>query len=216
MQGLGTKESLLIEIMTSRTNQQIAEIRQAYKQLYHKELEEDIAGDTSGSFQRLLVSLCVGGRDESNYTDHTRANQDAHKLYAAGERRLGTDESCFNQILASQNFSQLRLVFNEYEQITKHSIEKAIEAEFSDDAKDALLALIAVIRNRPAYFAKLLYDSMKGSGTRDKDLIRLVVTRSECDMVDVRAAFETMFKKTLVSAIKSDCSGAYEDALVAL
>ncbi|KHJ83291.1 Annexin [Oesophagostomum dentatum] len=73
--GLGTKESLLIEIMTSRTNQQIAEIREAYKQLYHKELEEDIAGDTSGSFQRLLVSLCVGGRDESNYTDHTKANQ---------------------------------------------------------------------------------------------------------------------------------------------
>ncbi|VDM84611.1 unnamed protein product, partial [Strongylus vulgaris] len=107
VQGLGTKESVLIEIMTSRTNQQIAQIRSVYKQLYHRELEADLIGDTSGYFQRLLVSLCSGGRDESNYTDQLRANQDARKLYNAGERRLGTDESCFNQILASQNFSQL-------------------------------------------------------------------------------------------------------------
>ncbi|KIH52646.1 Annexin [Ancylostoma duodenale] len=167
-------------------------------------------------FQRLLVSLCAGGRDESNFTDGLRANQDARKLYSAGERRLGTDESCFNQILASQNFSQLRLVFAEYEKVTKHSIEKAIESEFSGDIRDGLLAVCAVVRNRPAYFAKLLYESMKGLGTRDNDLIRLVVSRCEYDMVDIRGQFQAMYKTSLENMIKGDCSGAYKDGLIAL
>ncbi|KJH50730.1 Annexin [Dictyocaulus viviparus] len=216
IKGLGTKESLLIEILTSRTNQQIAEICQAYQQLYSRSLESDIIGDTSGYFQRLLVSLCAGGRDESNHVDHLRANQDARKLYNAGERRLGTDESCFNAILASNNYFQLRAVFDEYQKITNHSIEKAIEAEFSGDIRDGLLAVVAVARNRPAYFAKLLYDSMKGFGTRDSDLIRIVVTRCEYDMVDVRNNFQAMYKTTLEDMIKGDCSGSYKDGLIAL
>lgn len=216
MQGLGTKESILIEIMTSRTNQQIADIRQAYQQLYSRSLEADLIGDTSGCFQRLLVSLCAGGRDESTHVDHLRANQDARKLYSAGERRLGTDESCFNAILASNNFFQLRAIFDEYQKVTNHSIEKAIESEFSGDIRDGLLAVVAVARNRPAYFAKLLYESMKGFGTRDHDLIRLVVTRCEYDMVDIRNQFQAMYKMTLESMIKGDCSGAYKDGLIAL
>ncbi|CAI5446737.1 unnamed protein product [Caenorhabditis angaria] len=216
MEGLGTKESVLIEIMTSRTNQQIQEIKQAYQALYRRDLERDLIGETSGHFKRLLISLCAGGRDESNYVDGLRANQDARKLYQAGEKRLGTDESAFNAILASQNFNQLRMVFEEYQKVANHQIEKAIESEFSGDIRDGLLAIIAVIRNRPAYFAKLLHDSMKGIGTRDTDLIRLVVTRAEYDMADIRNAFQALYRTSLENMIKGDCSGAYKDGLIAL
>ena len=51
MEGLGTKESVLIEIMTSRTNQQVQEIKNAYRALYGKELERDLIGETSGCFK---------------------------------------------------------------------------------------------------------------------------------------------------------------------
>uniref|UniRef100_A0A0N5AX43 Annexin n=1 Tax=Syphacia muris TaxID=451379 RepID=A0A0N5AX43_9BILA len=213
---LGTKESVLIEIMCSRTNSQINEIKQAYKHKYGNDLERDVVGDTSGYFQRLLVSMCAAGRDESMRTDQLKANQDAHSLRKAGEQRLGTDETCFNAILAAQNYAQLRLVFQEYQKITGHPIEKAIEAEFSGDIKDGLLAVVACVQNRHAYFAKLLYESMVGLGTRDTDLIRLIVTRSEIDLADVKREFQTMYKKSLVSMIKDDCSGAYKDGLVAI
>jgi hypothetical protein len=43
---------------------------------------------------------------------------------------------------------------------------------YSGDIKDGLLAIVKSIRNRPAYFAELLYNSMKGFGTRDTDLVR--------------------------------------------
>ncbi|MCP9260673.1 Annexin-B12 [Dirofilaria immitis] len=216
MDGLGTNESVLIEIMCSRTNAQIIELRNVYQQMYNSSLENDLIGETSGHFKRLLVSLCNAGRDESMETNPLRANQDAKRLYKAGEQRLGTDESCFNAILVSQNYAQLRLVFAEYQKITNHSIEKAIETEFSGDIKDGLLAIVACIQNKPAYFATLLYNSMVGLGTRDNDLIRAIVTRSEIDLADIRQEFQRKYNKTLESFIKGDCSGAYKDGLIAL
>uniref|UniRef100_A0A914HP99 Annexin n=1 Tax=Globodera rostochiensis TaxID=31243 RepID=A0A914HP99_GLORO len=216
MKGCGTKEHVLIEIMTTRTNSQIHEIKLAYRKKHHTDLEKDIVDDTSGYFRRLLISLCSGARDEQMHTDRTKAQQDAHKLWCAGEARLGTDEIAFNSILAAQNFGQLLLVFDEYQKQHGHSIEKAIRNEFSGDICAAHLALVKSICNRPAYFAELLYKSMKGLGTRDNDLIRLVVTRSEIDMVDIRTAYQKMHGKSLEAAIADDCSGAYKRALIAI
>ncbi|KAL3123477.1 hypothetical protein niasHT_000873 [Heterodera trifolii] len=216
MEGLGTKEHILIEVMTTRPNAQIYAVKMAYRQMYNSDLERDIVGETSGYFQRLLISLCSGARDEQMHTDPIKANQDAQRLWRAGEARLGTDEIAFNSILAVQNFAQLRLVFDEYQRQHGHSIEQAISNEFSGDIRDANLALVKSIRNRAAYFAELLHNSMKGIGTRDTDLIRLVVTRSEVDMADIRQAYQNMYGTPLENAIASDCSGAYKDGLVAI
>ena len=47
----------LIEILVSRTNKQIEEIKRIYKELYNTSLLDDIEGDTSGNFKYLLLSL---------------------------------------------------------------------------------------------------------------------------------------------------------------
>ncbi|KAI6176548.1 Annexin [Aphelenchoides bicaudatus] len=216
MARLGTRENVLIEVMTSRTNAQIFQLKQAYGHLYGRDLEKDLVSETSGYFARLLVSMCAGGRDESGHTDPLKANQDARQLYRAGEQRLGTDEAQFSAIIAVQNFNQLRLVFDEYQKVTGHSIEQAINAEFSGDIRDGLLAIIKAVRNRAGYFAELLNASMAGLGTRDTDLIRIIVTRSEVDLADIRNAYQQIYGKSLESAVAGDCSGAYKDGLIAL
>ncbi|KHN80545.1 Annexin-B11 [Toxocara canis] len=152
--------------------------------------------------------------------------KDAHKLLADGEKKLGTDDSTFNSILVTQNFNQLKKVFVEYEKITGHGFEKAIEKEFSGDTKKGFLAIIQCIESKPKYFAKQLYDSMKvvsilrmkltGLGTRDNDLIRVIISRSEIDLALIREEFEVMYKKPLIDFIRSDCSGAYRDSLISI
>lgn len=57
---------------------------------------------------------------------------------------------------------------------------------------------------------------MKGLGTKDKLLVRMVVLRSEIDMMDIKIEFQKMYKKSLESFIKSDCSGDYKRALLCL
>ena len=58
-----------------------------------------------------------------------------------GELRLGTDESVFNAILCSRSYPQLQQIFNEYQRLTGHDIEKAIKNEFSGDIESGLLAI---------------------------------------------------------------------------
>ena len=43
---------------------------------------------------------------------------------------------------------------------------------------------------------------MAGAGTNDEDLIRVVVTRAEKDMVQIKQAYIDAFGKTLGKAIK--------------
>ena len=62
--------------------------------------------------------------------------------------------------------------------------------------------LVRCVRNTPAYFATKLYKSMKGLGTDDSTLIRVVVTRCEVDMIVIKQEFERQYRKTLASFIK--------------
>lgn len=78
------------------------------------------------------------------------------------------------------------------------------------------MSLVEVVQNSPGYFARRLYESMKGAGTNDKALIRVVVTRSEVDMVEIKEQFQVRFKKALPGYVKDDTSGDYKHLLLAL
>ncbi|CAF99283.1 unnamed protein product, partial [Tetraodon nigroviridis] len=57
MKGAGTEEACLVDILASRTNDEIKAINAFYMKHYEKSLESDVCGDTSGMFRRVLVSL---------------------------------------------------------------------------------------------------------------------------------------------------------------
>ncbi|XP_074031468.1 annexin B9-like isoform X2 [Leptinotarsa decemlineata] len=216
MSGVGTDEDVLIEVLCTMSNNEIRTIRQAYHSMYYRPLEEDIRGDTSGTLKRMLVSLCTANRDESMMTNPHEAQADAQALLTAGELRLGTDESAFNAILCQRNHAQLQLIFHEYQQISGNDIEDAIKREFSGNSESGFLAIIRAIKNQPAYFAKQIHNSISGMGTEDKNLIRLIVTRSEIDMGDIKRAYESKYGETLREALRGDASGDYKKCLLGL
>ena len=57
---------------------------------------------------------------------------------------------------------------------------------------------------------------MKGLGTHDETLIRVIVTRAEIDMQLIKAEFHRKYKKSLEDMISSDTSGSYKKFLLAL
>lgn len=216
IKGAGTDEGCIIEILASRNNCEIQQIVATYKKEFGKSLEDDICGDTSNMFQRVLVSLATGNRDEGNRVDDQQAKKDAQSLYEAGEKKWGTDEVAFLSILCIRNQHHLKRVFEEYKTISKKDIEASIKGEMSGSLEDALLAIVKNMKNQPAYFAERLYKSMKGAGTDDDALIRVMVSRSEVDMLDIKDEFQRMYGKSLHSFIKGDCSGDYKKILLQL
>lgn len=61
---------------------------------------------------------------------------------------------------------------------------------------------VECIHNPVSYFAKQLYRAMKGLGTDKQTLIRIIVSRSEIDLGNIKKEYERLFNKTLESHVK--------------
>ena len=60
VKGLGTKDKMLIRNIVAREGIDMKEIRESYKNLFGKEMVDDIKGDTSGDYQKILMLLASG------------------------------------------------------------------------------------------------------------------------------------------------------------
>ncbi|XP_073956406.1 annexin B10 isoform X8 [Choristoneura fumiferana] len=216
MEGMGTDENTLVEILCTRTKKEIAEIVDAYERLYNRPLAEHMCSETSGDFRRLLTLIVTGARDEEAGVDAARAQDAAQALFDAGEAKWGTDEEIFNKILAHESFAQLRAIFEAYKDIAGRTIEQAIKAEIGGELKDALSAIVECVENAPAWFAQRLRAAVEGAGTDDAALIRIIASRAEIDLGSIKREYERIYDKTLESDIKGETSGDYKRALVAL
>lgn len=184
--------------------------------VYDRPLAEHMCSETGGDFRRLLTLIVTGVRDETGTVDAELAAVQAQKLFDAGEAKWGTDEEVFNRIMAHASFAQLRLVFNEYKALSGQTIEQAIKHELDGDLAEAMGAIVECVQSPAAYFAQRLFRAMDGAGTDDTTLIRIVVSRSEIDLADIKAEFERLYNRTLLSAVRSETSGDYKRALCAL
>ncbi|XP_075705968.1 annexin A3 isoform X2 [Rhinoderma darwinii] len=197
MKGTGTSENILIEILASRSSKQIKEVGDAFYSVYSKSLGDDISSETSGDFRKALLFL-------------------ANILCNAGEKKWGTDEDKFIEILCLRSFPQLRLTFDEYKNICNKTIEESIKGEMSGHLEDLLMAIVQCARNTPVFFAERLHKALKGAGTDEFTLTRIMVSRSDIDLLDIRAEYKKLAGESLYSAIKSDTSGNYGAALLKL
>ncbi|XP_068092595.1 annexin A1-like isoform X2 [Hyperolius riggenbachi] len=214
--GLGTDEDTVIEILASRTNKEIINIKEAYKNMYKNELAKDIASDTSGHFQKALLSIIEAKRSEDTQLNVDLVDNDARDLYEAGEKRKGTDVSVFINILTSRSCAHLQRVFQRYKVYSKNDVNKALDLELKGDIEKLLTAIVKCAVCKPAYFAERLNLSMKGSGTKDKILIRNIVSRSEIDMNEIRESYKRMHGRSLRQDILDDTKGDYQNILLEL
>ncbi|XP_069555831.1 annexin A1a [Brachyistius frenatus] len=214
MKGLGTDEDTLIEILASRNNAQILEIKKVYKGEYKKDLEDDIRSDTSGDFKTALLALCKASRTDG--VSEQLVDSDARALYEAGEGRKGKDCSVFIDILTTRSGPHLRKVFDRYSKYSKVDVAKAIDLEMKGDVESCLTAVVKCAGSRAAFFAERLYLAMKGKGTRKNILTRIMVSRAEIDMKRIKDEYKKNYGKTLYQEILDDTKGDYEKILLAL
>ncbi|KAF8793784.1 Annexin-B12 like protein [Argiope bruennichi] len=120
---------------------------------------------------------------------------------SGGVGQLGVDGELFTKILCSRSISQLQVTFEAYERISGHSLTAAIRSEFSGDTKDTLLAIVYCIKNRNKFFAKQLKDCLKGLGTDDSALVRILVSRSEICEIEKEGSHFRRLKSVILGWI---------------
>ncbi|NXN39828.1 ANX12 protein, partial [Rhinoptilus africanus] len=209
-QGLGTDEGTLIEILASRNNREIREASRYYKEVL-KELSVEIVSVRSPNF-----IFQKADRSEDSHVNDELADNDARALYEAGEKRKGTDINVFVTLLTARSYPHLRRVFQKYTKYSKHDMNKVLDLELKGDIENCLTALVKCATSKPAFFAEKLHLAMKGFGTRHKELIRIMVSRHEVDMNDIKGYYKKMYGISLRQAIMDELKGDYENILVAL
>jgi len=100
MKGIGTDEETLLEIICTKTNEQLETIKEKYNEIFDRDLESDVESETRGDFKCLLVACLAAQREEGiDSIDEDSAIEEAQELFDAGEDRWGTDEGVFTMIL---------------------------------------------------------------------------------------------------------------------
>jgi len=129
---------------------------------------------------------------------------------------LGTDENTFIRIFCQRSRAQLAAISYAYHGMYGNSLKRAIKSETSGHFEYALLTILRCAENPAKYFAKVLHNAMKGLGTNDSTLIRVIVTRAEIDMQYIKAEYLKKYKKTLNDGVNSETSGHYRTFLLSL
>ena len=213
MKGLGTSEGVLIEIIGTRTNEQLMAIKDVFEREYKGSLEKWIRGDTSGNFRNLLIALLQCDRSTNPNPDPNMCQADAQALYQAGEGRWGTDEPTFIRIFSKRSAAEIAMINDFYIKQRGKGLLKAIDKEFSGDIKKLLETVVGGLLDPAGYFATRIREAVKGLGTNDSKLVRVIVSRSEVDLGQIKQAYQRLFGRDMLHDVRSDTSGYYRDIL---
>ncbi|XP_062172233.1 annexin D5 [Alnus glutinosa] len=204
------------EVICSRTPSQIQQFRQVYFAKFGTYLEHDIEFQASGDHKKLLLAYVTTPRYEGLEVDKVMVEKDAKALFKAGEKRLGTDEKTFIHIFSERSRAHLAAVDSAYHDIFGNTLKKAVKKETSGQFEYALLTILQCAHHPGKYFAKVLHKAMKGLGTDDTTLIRIIVTRAEIDMQYIKSEYQKKHGKRLNDAVHSETSGHYRAFLLSL
>ena len=216
IKGVGTKEGVLSEIIGSRTPQELAAIKQVYAANYGEVLDNAVAGDSSGDYQKLLLGLLACQRSNAVQPDANGCMNDAAALYQAGEGKWGTDEATFTRIFATRSPAELALINQYYKQHTGKGLLGAIDSEFSGDTKDLLNNIVRSNVDPYGFYAGKIHESVAGLGTNDSRLIRNVCARHAVDMPYIKQAYLRDYGKDMLADVQGDTSGHYRQVLSSL
>eukprot|EP01083_Nonionella_stella_P063978 166319_1 len=190
-------ESVVIEILFTRTNAQIEAFTQTYAQLYDKELHKDIEAafmKKDKAFVKMCNSLIVlDKRPELSRSQVNKkwAKNDAKVLKEALIDDGNNDKTwkTLYDLVVNRSLSHLDQVERAFNHETKirltHQLKKANPSR--NIARRAVMVVLEAAHSMHELFASYLYQALKKK--KDDALHRVLLSRSEIDLADVDCEF---------------------------
>eukprot|EP00928_Gymnodinium_smaydae_P073932 TRINITY_DN5702_c0_g1_i1.p1 TRINITY_DN5702_c0_g1~~TRINITY_DN5702_c0_g1_i1.p1 ORF type:complete len:1058 (-),score=293.92 TRINITY_DN5702_c0_g1_i1:233-3349(-) len=209
MKGWGTNDSLLCEIVCTRTNKELEVAKAAFAESEGKSVEEWVEGDTSGFYTTFLLRCLRADRSEG-YSDQGLAERQADQLHAAGLGGGDINEQVILNILPRASEEQIALIRNAYEAKFGTTMVDAIKAMGGDMERP----LLARVNDKLTYYATVLNNAFSGLGTDEKATSRVLGRNTKCDVNRIGERYAELFGGSLRQAINRETSGNYKKALL--
>jgi len=173
-----------------------------------------------------LLSRSGGFRSEhpssERYSSERHTSEHTTSEHTSGHSEQSSDVKCkFIEIFTERSWPHIGALVAEFQSVSQDfTLDGAISREFGDssDTTKALRVITEFCSQPYDFWAKKLRDAMKGIGTDDSKLIRIIVSRCETDLLNIAQIFGQRYgdDKTLKSWIEQETSSFYRQLLLFL
>lgn len=203
----GTNRDTIIEILATRSNVRITDIKRRYPEINKgKDLIKEIQNNTSGYFRDILIKLLQCGRLNNKNPEEVECKECAQKLHSAEEMNIFTEKSKKEFILISQLYYKLY----------GKTILETIESLFKGDVKKVFKAITYALLSPSEYFAYRINKAIKGFMTNNNILMRILISRDEIDIDRIKKYYKQLYNQDLYTTINEKIDGDYRNLLLAL
>lgn len=219
VEGLGTKEWMLNDVLLGRSNADLNAIKTAYQRTYVQPLTSAVEDDLSFKTAELFVNVLRAERHEESLPVNPAAIEaEVRAIHDATAARVVNNVTEVCGIFARSSDAELRAIDQAFQARYNASLERHIEKEFSGHMEKALLHMLRTAKDPAMRDAMLLEECMEGAGTKDERLVVRVVrahwNREHKEMI--KRAYRYKYGKDLIHQVKKETSGDLERLLVAL
>lgn len=230
MKGFGTDEQAIIRILTSSSHSQRLSIVKYFKEENNRELLEELKEELGEKLDDLTYALITSTAEYFSYEFNSLLEAE------------NVDERSLIEIVCTRSGDEIKEIVGQYPKSYERSLvghigdstpgrrlvsaiingindgqtaAEVIQAQTSDELKAAVSIAAECLQNPIVFFANSLNKALDGD-VSNKILTRIIATRSEIDLADIKTAYESSFNKKLGNDVKSKASDDYKAALCAL
>ncbi|EMP28914.1 Annexin A10, partial [Chelonia mydas] len=226
LQGIGCEKDMVIDILTQRCNAQRLMIAEAYREMYGRVI---FWNPISGMklyrhlIDRQLLYMTINTSAGFRLSFIIYVTVEVKHLFRHKElRRKREYNNDLQQDIYSETSGHFRDTLMNLAQVLweacqqKTGEHKNMMQMILCNKSYQQLWMVLCVRDKPSYFAYRLYNAIHEYGFHNKTVIRILIARSEIDLMNIRRRYKERYGKSLFHDIKHFASGHYETALLAI
>ncbi|KAL7198320.1 hypothetical protein ACSBR2_020761 [Camellia fascicularis] len=215
MKQSNTDYAVFVELTCIYSPHELLAAKSGYHVRYKHSIEEDLSTYLSGDLRKFLVALVGIYRYDGQEIDARLAKSEAQILHNCINEKAFNHEEVI-RILTTRSKAQLLATFNRYKDEYGASITKHFVNDSDDQYLAAVRATIRCIIDPLKYYEKVVRNALSKPGTDEETLTRVIVTRAEKDLKDIKELYYKRNSVTLDHAVSKETSGDYKAFLLTL
>ena len=205
--GLGTDDDTLIEIISSRSQDHLKDVSKKYFETRKVTMENDIKNDTSQAYGRLITQMSKGERSENPYPNIKEIKEICNQL--KGEKNKKLDKEIFVKYFSQCSNSELIMIYKIFEKENGKNLLEFINEKFGADSRNLYKAIFSYLANPIKYFTERIHT------WKDKIVIRNFVSQRD-NLKEIKEEYKKLYNKDLEDDIKEKTKDGFQKALLNL
>ena len=210
LKSFGGDEDVILEILSSRKKEEMKQIELSFKNETGKELIKEIEKNFSGVLKKNLINLIKIPRGEELYPDKNKCEKLADLLISVGEANWAGNDDIFKEVFIKSSGEELILIGRFFYQKSGKNMIDLIEKKITGKNKILLKEVLFNNIIPQELYAEKIHNAIKGLGTNNFSLSRILILRNEIDMDEICDFYEDKYKTELKDDIIGDTSGNYQ------